>query len=85
MGLEDREMGTLFRLAVLATASSIFGQNFVAFTEPVVALVHVRVIDGSGERGSSHIQPKTSVKDSRLILPAVFECGPDRNGTVQTD
>lgn len=25
------------------------------------------------------------VKDSRLILPAVFEYGPDRNGTVQTD
>ena len=35
--------------------------------------------------GSSHIQPKTSVKGLRLILPAVSECGPDRNGTVQTD
>jgi hypothetical protein len=44
------------------------------------------VVSGqSATRGSSHIQPKTSVKGLRLILPAVSECGPDRNGTVQTD
>ena len=36
-------------------------------------------------RGSSHIQPKTSVKAFRLSLVAASEFDPSRNGIVRTD
>ena len=34
---------------LLLAASSLFAQNFVAINEPIVALTHVRVIDGTGK------------------------------------
>ena len=37
-----------FSLWALLASGSVFGQNFVALNEPVIALLHVRVIDGTG-------------------------------------
>jgi imidazolonepropionase-like amidohydrolase len=45
--------------ALLAVAGSLLGQNFVAINEPVVALLHVRVIDGTG---------KASRADQTIVL-----------------